>query len=443
MSSSTDATSVKKRKTEDDVQTPVDHRKRRRNRTTQSCLNCHGSKRMVRTSGPQNKYKLNLLQCDRKRPACSRCVKLGLSGICVYEVDDVSQRDTGKDETTHLKNRIAELEGFIREYKRKPHPRWAADMKRTPCFSASPPPRSDIESDAESSSGAKDAPSFDSNDALDATSPTSEFVPATPPTHNNEPIFLTGQDSASFLFSGPTGISPLPSDSPFDIDSTGGGTARESIDDMLGFDTGLSGDDNEMLERVFSQILHQDACRSADAEHDCQCMKKSSAYSVVLALAPHVRRALDALNALPEHRAPRLVESCNYLKHLRELDLAISAVVESVSTSLSSPSSAYAIPSLKPPNGIPPTPTLSADDSPLQRVLAARRAAMVRSSFPSLPPHAPIASEAAQKQVRGEDSLLWGLRDRSSSMSLENPEPDQFMSWDPSARLTWPRTISL
>lgn len=26
---------------------PGDHRKRRRNRTTQSCLNCHASKRMV------------------------------------------------------------------------------------------------------------------------------------------------------------------------------------------------------------------------------------------------------------------------------------------------------------------------------------------------------------------------------------------------------------
>lgn len=38
-----------------------DHRKRRRNRTTQSCLNCHTSKRM----------------CDRKRP-CGRCTQLGL-----------------------------------------------------------------------------------------------------------------------------------------------------------------------------------------------------------------------------------------------------------------------------------------------------------------------------------------------------------------------------
>ncbi|CAK5281726.1 unnamed protein product [Mycena citricolor] len=49
---------------------PGDHRKRRRNRTTQSCLNCHATKRM----------------CDRQRP-CSRCSQLGLTSICVYQVN--------------------------------------------------------------------------------------------------------------------------------------------------------------------------------------------------------------------------------------------------------------------------------------------------------------------------------------------------------------------
>ncbi|KAF8207731.1 hypothetical protein K438DRAFT_1814127, partial [Mycena galopus ATCC 62051] len=43
-----------------------DHRKRRRNRTTQSCLNCHTSKR----------------KCDRKRP-CQRCIQLGLVSCVV------------------------------------------------------------------------------------------------------------------------------------------------------------------------------------------------------------------------------------------------------------------------------------------------------------------------------------------------------------------------
>ncbi|KAJ6495362.1 hypothetical protein C8R45DRAFT_168249 [Mycena sanguinolenta] len=91
-----------------------DHRKRRRNRTTQSCLNCHATKRM----------------CDRKRP-CSRCSQLGLTGNCVYEADD--PRRSGQvlqDQETRMISRIAELEGVIRELKNKPHPRWLAAQDR-------------------------------------------------------------------------------------------------------------------------------------------------------------------------------------------------------------------------------------------------------------------------------------------------------------------------
>ncbi|KAJ7463404.1 hypothetical protein B0H11DRAFT_84286 [Mycena galericulata] len=82
-----------------------DHRKRRRNRTTQSCLNCHATKRM----------------CDRKRP-CSRCSQLGISGNCIYEVADPNHQ--GKDdEDSRMMKRIAELEGMVRELKNKPHNR--------------------------------------------------------------------------------------------------------------------------------------------------------------------------------------------------------------------------------------------------------------------------------------------------------------------------------
>ncbi|KAJ7084443.1 hypothetical protein B0H15DRAFT_849214 [Mycena belliarum] len=80
-----------------------DHRKRRRNRTTQSCLSCHAAKRM----------------CDRKRP-CSRCTQLGLTGLCVYEIDDSSIQG----ESSRLLSRIAELESVVRELRNRPHPRW-------------------------------------------------------------------------------------------------------------------------------------------------------------------------------------------------------------------------------------------------------------------------------------------------------------------------------
>ncbi|KAI0263985.1 hypothetical protein BC834DRAFT_957183 [Gloeopeniophorella convolvens] len=92
-----------------DFSLDMDHRKRRRNRTTQSCLNCHTSKR----------------KCDRKRP-CQRCIQLGLTGLCVYEIDDPSIRDDPNvDENTRFRNRIAELESLVRELRGKPHPRWA------------------------------------------------------------------------------------------------------------------------------------------------------------------------------------------------------------------------------------------------------------------------------------------------------------------------------
>ena len=56
----------------------MDHRRRRRNRTTQSCLNCHTSKRKVRPRAPPPlPVPHSVIQCDRKRP-CQRCIQLGL-----------------------------------------------------------------------------------------------------------------------------------------------------------------------------------------------------------------------------------------------------------------------------------------------------------------------------------------------------------------------------
>ncbi|KAJ7703135.1 hypothetical protein B0H17DRAFT_89839 [Mycena rosella] len=94
----------------------------RRNRTTQSCFNCHATKRM----------------CDRKRP-CSRCTQLGLTGLCVYEVDDPARQSDAQDESSRLLSRIAELESVVRELKNKPHPRWAADTDSPLHFSPGAP----------------------------------------------------------------------------------------------------------------------------------------------------------------------------------------------------------------------------------------------------------------------------------------------------------------
>jgi hypothetical protein len=54
-----------------------------------------------------------------------------LTGLCVYEIDDPALRDDPSlDESTRLRNRIAELESLVRELRGKPHPRWAESTFR-------------------------------------------------------------------------------------------------------------------------------------------------------------------------------------------------------------------------------------------------------------------------------------------------------------------------
>ncbi|WWD17199.1 hypothetical protein CI109_101637 [Kwoniella shandongensis] len=81
----------------------IDHRKRKRNRTIRSCVPCHNHKR----------------KCDRKRP-CGRCTALGLTGTCVYEIDEARDlNDPEVAETDRLRRRIAELEQVVRELRQR------------------------------------------------------------------------------------------------------------------------------------------------------------------------------------------------------------------------------------------------------------------------------------------------------------------------------------
>ncbi|KAG0141961.1 hypothetical protein CROQUDRAFT_673836 [Cronartium quercuum f. sp. fusiforme G11] len=93
-----------------------DHRKRKRNRTMQSCLPCHTNKR----------------KCDRGRP-CKRCTGLGTTGNCVYETEDpkfyekLDQSDPAW-EVGRLRERIAELEGVVRCLKGRPNPKQRSSL---------------------------------------------------------------------------------------------------------------------------------------------------------------------------------------------------------------------------------------------------------------------------------------------------------------------------
>ncbi|KAJ7698952.1 hypothetical protein B0H17DRAFT_316487 [Mycena rosella] len=230
-----------------------DHRKRRRNRTTQSCLNCHTTKRM----------------CDRKRP-CSRCSQLGLvswpvfpyilshrgkikSGNCVYEVDDPDRGQ--QDESARLTNRIAELEGVIRELKNKPHPRWLAEQAR-------PSTASDKAHISPPSSGGPSTP----NAPVWAFPPASRYTP---------------------------GI-PFPSPAPALSPSSG----------------------NDSLESLFSTLT---AHMSLGRGGTCGCLNEATCYNVVLELSLRLRKAADVLSRSPRHSMNSACALNTYISELDTL----------------------------------------------------------------------------------------------------------------------------
>ena len=282
--------------------------------------------------------------------------------------------ELNRDETAHLKSRIAELEGFIREFKKKPHPKWAAELLRSPALAGLSGAASNSEKEA------KTTPNSDANDTGDdqrgASSPVGSLetpstsrdrsfsnstvslsspLPATPreSAQQDIPILLTtppnGTEIPSFLFtpqhqlsdSGRGAHSPAPFLSlPRAVDES------DELNVFLSVGSGLhDGDDlsnpgpEDDLERVFAQILQCDIAKRPPALHippnqrldtptipaatqvqKCQCARKSSAYSVILELAPHIRRALDALSALPEHGETN--DTCDYFKRLQHLEMA-------------------------------------------------------------------------------------------------------------------------
>ncbi|KAJ7640770.1 hypothetical protein DFH06DRAFT_621865 [Mycena polygramma] len=217
-----------------------DHRKRRRNRTTQSCLNCHATKRM----------------CDRKRP-CSRCSQLGLTGNCVYEIDEPG-RQGKQDDETRLMNRIAELEGVIRELKNKPHPRWLADRDRA----------------SSSSDGSH-------------PSPTSSGGPSTP----SVPAWAFPASPSST----PPGFR-FPSQVPdqFSLPSY----EADPVESLLSMYAGLS--DHGYVRQGGT----------------CGCLNETVCYNVVLELSARLRRAAEVLARSPSHAN----HSCGLNERISALD---------------------------------------------------------------------------------------------------------------------------
>lgn len=78
----------------------------------------------------------------------------------------------------------------------------------------------------------------------------------------------------------------------------------------------------------------------------------------------------------------------------------------------------------------------SDQDSPLQRVIAARRAAALQKLQQE---HLPIENSSSSVT---RVPLSWENND-SSGLGAEAPDLDQFMSWEPTSIVNWPTPFSL
>ncbi|KAI5996065.1 hypothetical protein EDC04DRAFT_2612893 [Pisolithus marmoratus] len=310
------------RKKRDALDTSVpegDHRKRRRNRTTQSCLNCHTSKRM----------------CDRKRP-CGRCTQLGLTGLCVYEVDDPSQRSDSQDESSRLRKRVAELEGVIRELKNKPHPRWAQgvstaqplpiqteSLQTESCQSSvtteQEKPKSVRESSSRECSIQKDSFVVPHVAGLDIS--TLNFGLPSPPGTTSS-VIGTPTDDYSQSHATINEDHRLPRD--FDLDSifaTYAGLA--SHDGILG----LNGDCEPSISKP-------NDTKQVMSGH-CGCLDEATNYTAVLELSLWLRKAADTLSRWSNHRMG--MGGCSLDQKIIDLDYFAIATLTSATTTSNGP----------------------------------------------------------------------------------------------------------
>ncbi|KAJ3724555.1 hypothetical protein C8R42DRAFT_662149 [Lentinula raphanica] len=272
-----------------------DHRKRSRNRCIRSCINCHASKRM----------------CDRKRPACARCTQLGLTGHCVYEVDDPNQRSSNQDESSRLLERVAELEGVIRELKNKPNPRW---------ISSACSEHSDDASNVAQSPGrltaaphVRDASTSQSHRAEDKCLSLTPALSTSPPSSPSSAVTPSSDISASPLAvvnDDPTKFLDL------DLDIFAHSSAPF---------TGYNENNIEMNQQFPGLGVVKPPYPAAQP---CNCIMEASNYHTMLELSLRLRKAATILARSPHHHQPGI--HCLLNERLSELDALTTDTLSSV-----------------------------------------------------------------------------------------------------------------
>ncbi|KAJ4002099.1 hypothetical protein F5050DRAFT_1559457 [Lentinula boryana] len=278
-------TTIKRKKGSSDKSKPQpaldgDHRKRSRNRCIRSCINCHASKRM----------------CDRKRPACARCTQLGLTGLCVYEVDDPNQRSNTQDESSRLLERVAELEGVIRELKNKPHPRWISSACSEDSDDAPNLAHSSGRSTKRSIQGASPSHAHREESCLPLTPPFSTSSPSSPSSAVTPP-----NDS-------PTSPHAVIHDEParlMDLDL-----------DIFAQSPTFAGYSEDCID-IHQQFPGLGVLKSYSAAQPCSCILEASNYHTMLELSLRLRKAATILARSPHHQSGA---HCLLNQRLSELD---------------------------------------------------------------------------------------------------------------------------
>ncbi|KXN92464.1 hypothetical protein AN958_08023 [Leucoagaricus sp. SymC.cos] len=342
MSSETTVARRKRPSSEADPIPEGDHRKRRRNRTTQSCLNCHTSKRM----------------CDRKRPACARCTQLGLTGLCVYEVDDPNQRSDCQDESARLLKRVAELEGVIREVivptvgvdsiltmfqlKNKPHPRWvsaAASAVELEKWASRTHLRATSEGGQDQNSNAS-SPSSSLSDKSELSSPGGRSTRSSS-TNNAYPPSICinpgdrrpSQTTVSSPQSTPSPGLVTPTDefarAAVSLVTPPEAPQEYDLASMFLSYPGLMNCDPASFGALGKEALSGDPCFIKEGIGHCGCLHEAANYNVLLELSLRLRKAADILARSTSHQ---LGHQCHLQQRISELDILATNTLGSVST---------------------------------------------------------------------------------------------------------------
>ncbi|KAG2079002.1 hypothetical protein BDR04DRAFT_997788 [Suillus decipiens] len=416
----------KKRTTEAKPTSDGDHRKRRRNRTTQSCLHCHTSKRMVPSLWPLH---------------TARSGEGLYTGLCVYEVDDPSQRTDVRDESLHLRQRVAELEGVIRELKNKPHPRWVQENS-TPeveferCHShsrsAAEQQRTGQQTQTKSTSSSSTSPlsTSSSSTACSTSGPRGEShpsprLPSSPharltSTFPRSPTDLTNTSLPYFpYFSGTS--TPLNTPSPPIMILTdehartraltpGEQPLAGELDFLMSY-SGLIGCEDNLGYNIINGHLDDtylsEHCYGTSAHSYCGCLTEGSSYNVVLELSLRLRKAADILKRSAYHHLGS--NNCALNQRIMELDSLATTTLGNITT---------------PPNDINQT---CPQQHPLSHKFSLPSFTLGTASGRIMPDS--TASPQTMQGISSWDDITIPSVSNSSSVC-----EDSFMSWKPSRR---------